>query len=503
VRGDRVRRRVRFVASLAASAVAFELAAATAQATNALEFPDNGSEQMARGGAWVARASDPLATFYQPAGLAGQPTRVVAQTNLALDHACFTRVKAANDTTDDGVAPGGTYARVCSSSSPFPDGQIAFAWRLSDRLGVGAALLGPSGVPRVHWPDFTDAAGTPAPQRYLLLSSDAIILTPSLGAGAEVAPWLRLGASFQWGLAHLESAAAAPGLTQPGMSPATNDVKATIEATDPFFPGFTAGALASPRDDLDVAGWIKWSAPIVAHGGVRTEANYFTARVASGDTSKVARGDSSLPDCGEPGSTACAGGPVARVKIPVPFEAKLGVRWHPRRRRDDADAHLRDPIAQDRFDLEIDLTYANDAALDRIEIGFPAQADGRGAVPVVGTAGTIPPNADVPHRFRDVVGVRAGGDLDLLPGVLALRAGGFFETNGQEASAQNVDFYAASRVGVAGGATLRVPVGHRTTRAIEVSFGFLHVFVAEQSTTSPTAAGLTTIAGTPPKELMR
>jgi hypothetical protein len=48
-----------------------------AHATGITEFPDNGSEQSGRGGAWVARASDPLAAFYNPAGLAGQPTRLI------------------------------------------------------------------------------------------------------------------------------------------------------------------------------------------------------------------------------------------------------------------------------------------------------------------------------------------------------------------------------------------------------------------------------------------
>ena len=59
---------------LGVSLAAF-LGARGAAATTVLELGDNGSEQMARGGAWVARASDPLAAFYNPAGLAGQETR--------------------------------------------------------------------------------------------------------------------------------------------------------------------------------------------------------------------------------------------------------------------------------------------------------------------------------------------------------------------------------------------------------------------------------------------
>ena len=87
------------------------LAASPAGATGVLEFPDNGSEQEGRGGAWVARASDPLATFYNPAGLAGQPTRLTLQANLSAQSTCFTRVKSSGDVTQDGTASGGTYPK--------------------------------------------------------------------------------------------------------------------------------------------------------------------------------------------------------------------------------------------------------------------------------------------------------------------------------------------------------------------------------------------------------
>ena len=62
--------------------LALVLAAASAKASNVTEFPDNGSEQLGRGGAWIARASDPVATFYNPAGLAGQRSKLTAQLNL-------------------------------------------------------------------------------------------------------------------------------------------------------------------------------------------------------------------------------------------------------------------------------------------------------------------------------------------------------------------------------------------------------------------------------------
>src|SRR3954466_5418109 len=106
------------------------LTPSVAYATNVTEFPDNGSEQMARGGAWVARASDPLATIFNPAGLAGQPTRITLHTNTIFEHPCFTRSKAAGDTTNDPLAgPGGAYPRACNDISPTINPQLGITIR--------------------------------------------------------------------------------------------------------------------------------------------------------------------------------------------------------------------------------------------------------------------------------------------------------------------------------------------------------------------------------------
>src|SRR4051812_13512498 len=164
---------MRFVRiSLVASALT--LFPAAARASNITEFPDNGSEQMARGGAWVARASDPLATIFNPAGLAGQPSRVTIQSGLIFEHTCFTRVRASGDTTNDPLAaPGGTYPRVCNDIKPTLNPQIGATFRVNDRLGIGLLVIGPSSGGEKTFPDFiNDASGTPqaSPQRYLLVA---------------------------------------------------------------------------------------------------------------------------------------------------------------------------------------------------------------------------------------------------------------------------------------------------------------------------------------------
>jgi hypothetical protein len=471
-----------------------------AHATNITEFPDNGSEQMARGGAWVARASDPLAAFYNPAGLAGQPTRLTLQSNITFSHTCFTRVQAANDTTQEPLSggAGGTFPRVCNDVAPNIGPQIAFTYRVSDRVGLGFAILGPSGAAKADWPNFVSNRDgpQPAPQRYLLLNGNVLLATPTIGVGAEIIDNLRVGASFQFGIMKAKFSTASASVNDENENPKSNDVNATLIAKDMFIPGFTLGALYSASDNLDVAGWFKWSDAIKASGDIYTQANYFTPKVANGDTSGIKDGDSTLPDCNVGnGTKICGNGDNAKLRINIPMEAKLGLRYH--KPRGPVKKHLRDPMATDVFDAEIDLTWANNSALDGVRVRFPSDGNGDGILPVNGIpSGLVPPNADAYHGFKDVLGVRLGGDFNVLPDKLAIRGGAYFETNGQDTKYQNVDFIGAARVGLAAGTTFRIHLDPEKTKAIELSLGLMHVFVMTQDNKDPKAEGMNGVAGT-------
>lgn len=482
-----------------------------AHATNVTEFPDNGSEQMGRGGAWVARASDPLAAFFNPAGLAGQETRITVQANISFAHTCFTRTLGANDSTQDALVDPANgnykYPRVCNDIEPFANPQLGMTWRVSDRVGIGfLPLLAPSSVGKTTWPEFVDGKtpNQPSPNRYLLLKTDGIIISPTIGAGFEVADGLRLGASFQWGIAgklHFENASTA--LNAENLNPRDSDVKAELDAKQLFIPGFTLGALWSASEYVDIAGWYKWSAPIDTTGDVKTHANYFTTSVANGNTSGVKNGDSSQANCGVTGgSTACGSGDNAHVRVPIPMEAKLGVRFHKPRGESHRKSHVRDPMSQDVWDLEVDLTWANNSSFDAIQLRFPSDPkSGLGALPVNGIpGGTLPPNADVTHNYKDVIGIRVGGDFNVVQDKLALRAGAFFETRGQDPQFQNIDFSGAERFGMALGGTYRVRLGEAAKgkkNALEFSLGYGHVFYGIQNNNQPENAGLRGLSGAP------
>ena len=65
--------------------------ASPASATDVFEFPDTGTEPLSRAGAWVARATNPLAVIHNPAGLADQQTGALANAHQVFNDVCFTR----------------------------------------------------------------------------------------------------------------------------------------------------------------------------------------------------------------------------------------------------------------------------------------------------------------------------------------------------------------------------------------------------------------------------
>lgn len=487
-----------------------------ARASNVTEVPDNGSEQLARGGAWLARASDPLATTFNPAGLAGQSSRIILQTSLVLHRTCFARLRAASDTSVDPLVDHtGHFPRVCNDIEPALNPQVGVTFRVSERLGVGGLVIGPAAASEKNWPEFVeDASGhmRAAPQRYLLTRQAGILVFPTVGAGYEVFSNLRLGASFGWGMAKLKSAAATVALNDDGRT-ADNDVRANLQASDWFIPRVSAGGLWSVAPNLDIAGWYQWTDSIRARGDVGTATSYYTAANARGDDRNVGYGDTIYSDCGTgrpQDEGKCGGGGNARVKIALPMEVKVGVRFHqprssPRQAPVDTSGRPaperapREPMATDLFDVEIDLTWANNSALESIEVRFPSDPSGAGRLPVSGLNSEIPPNADQPRRFRDVLGVRLGGDFHVIPRRLALRAGGFFETAAGRAELQHLDVAPSRRMGFAFGGTYRVPLGDDPMRAdaVEVIVGYGHTFFGDQSREDPSATGIGALAGTP------
>ncbi|MCC6558079.1 MAG: outer membrane protein transport protein [Polyangiaceae bacterium] len=461
-------------------------AAGAARASSGLESPDVGVPQLGRGGAWVARADDPLAAYMNPGTLATQATGVHLGVHLMFAESCYARKgpggapvppsASSSDLIPAPGAPGGPDAEVCTEGGVFPNPQLAASLRVLDDLAIGLAVLGPHGVGTQEWPEsvpYTSQLGgdttQPAPQRYLVVTQDSVIIQPTLSVSYAFTPDLSAGAGFVWGVASIDVVNFSEGTSSEGGDDFNQhqDLRSRVQAKDYFIPGFVLGGLWSPSDRVDMGAWFKWQDAVRATADLRIESRYWTpAGTKNEDPCPGEPSDCNITDEKEAGT----------LKLQIPMEAKLGVRYHHPRARgprpgstlgapEGAARRVRDPLSEDLFDIELDLTWANNSAVDTIEVRF------KKGLPVRGTdVGFVPTNADVPHEWKDVIGVRLGGDFVALPGLLALRAGGFFETKGQEDEYLNLDFAAVGwKLGVGGGATVRVG-------PVDVSAAFQHTF---------------------------
>ncbi|WP_437966441.1 hypothetical protein WMF04_43720 [Sorangium sp. So ce260] len=469
----------RGAAGAAGAAFAAMVAAGAARASSGLDSPDIGVLQLGRGGAWVARADDPLAAYFNPAGLAAQRSSAHGGVHFIQLAQCFTRlgpdgqpVPPSYTTAIPGPgSEGGPDPEVCAEGGLFPNPQIAATLRVSDALAVGVAVLGPHGVGERTWPEslaYTHPSfgemTQPSPQRYLLTSLDALMVMPTLSVGFTPAEGISLGAGFIWGMAVVDFVNFAEATSAAGGDDfnAHGDLRTRAKADDLFIPGFVLGARWAAAAHLDLGAWFKWQDAVRAKTDLTIESRYWTpAGVKDED-----------PCEGEPpGCNVTEERNAGDLRMRIPMEAKLGLRYHRPRagaarpaQTSAAEPRVRDPMVDDLFDVELDFTWANNSAVDAIEVRL------REGIPVRGTVvGTVPPNADVPHRWRDVLGVRLGGDFVVLPNLLALRAGGFFEQKGQDDADLNLDFHLGYRVGVGAGVTARVG-------PVDISAAFQHTF---------------------------
>src|SRR4051812_46821608 len=85
--------KVRWLGGLCAALVGLS-ATTEALASSGIDSPENGVLQLGRGGAWLARADDPLAAYFNPAGLARQSSGVQLGAHLMFMNKCYTRVGA-------------------------------------------------------------------------------------------------------------------------------------------------------------------------------------------------------------------------------------------------------------------------------------------------------------------------------------------------------------------------------------------------------------------------
>lgn len=359
-----------------------------AAAANAggFEIPDNGAQALGRGATFVAKADDGTAIYYNPAGLARQRgTRVYAGGNLFLHSYEFQRAGVFPDDPNDGSTPWGgqPFPLVTNAAGPFFAPFVAASTDFAsfDRLTIAVGAFGPPAVGNRTFPLSTRNA--PASSRYDFVQSQSTLFFPTASAAYRVTRWLDLGFSAHLVLARFtQTSVAYDDVGQcANVEYQPCDSRGTLDATATSFAG-TFGALVRPS-------------PHVAFGlSVRTPVTLDAVGTYTPRAPKV------LPDTIAPGQ--------AFLSTRLPLIVRGGVRYI----AIDGDFEV--------YDLELDATYEGWTA---------AQGDGpRLRIPSLGSFKNI--DTLIVHGYTDTFSVRAGGayNIQALDGVLAVRAGAFFDS---------------------------------------------------------------------------
>jgi len=436
--------------------------------------PEGGAEALGRAGATLVKSNDPLAAYFNPAAMSYQPYGVSVGVNVLIQNECFSRKGPGNTPVSPGSAlpapgtPNGPPEAVCATAV-FPNPQIAAVFKPTNEFAIGIAVLPPHAAGTPTWPETVDYSfggatrQQPAPQRYLSVDKgSAIVLYPTVSMSYAFVPEFSLGAGFVWGVATVDFTTYTEALSPTKMDDffGHSDVKAHLKAHDFFVPGFVVSAEYTPTERIDLAAWYRFSDSIRSNTDLELTSQTFLQGGAPNPNPCKGNPD---PSCNVTNVTN-----AGSIKINVPMEGRIGARYrHPLAELGETPKwvkgrkHIKDTLSQDRFDIEADLTWSHDSAFDAIEIRFGPEAcrnDPKcmnSMIPVKGTPGQVPVNGDIPHNWRDVVGVRLGSDVTILPNRLAVRGGAFFESKGQQDQYINLDFDRSWKVGLTLGGTVR------------------------------------------------
>ena len=476
-----------------AAVAALAVAPGTALA-GGFEFPGAGARGMGRGGALIARADSPLTLLYSPAGLADLGTsQLELDASIGFMGACATRsgngVSHYNNFTDqsrfgtvtEADGPAASYLadpfiEVCNEGPPGPGAELIGTVKIGERLGLGFGLVTPLAIGHLVWGNGDGSVDTAAgprlsPVRYQLIEEQVILAYPTVGAGYRVTDWLRLGLTFGWGLGVFKFVN--DTVANPGENP-EQDILSDLRATDFFIPQINFSAHFVPIDALDLVVGFRWTDDVKAGGHVDLTYGHYGTGTPEGTVATTTRFND------------------VTLSAPQPWQLYFGARFADRitpRMRDPraverVSGRVEDSMSNERWDVELDAVYETNSRVDDLVVTFPDDRPGLAAPEYIGGVSMmnsiiIPPVATVPHRWKDQLSLRLGGDYNIVPGRFAARLGASFETNGVTPEYMGIDFFPTMRFGIHAGVTVRFG-------RLDLSLAYSHFF--NETITTPAGA---------------
>lgn len=462
-----------------------------------IEYTGAGAQAMGRGGAVTAKANDPMVLLYNPAGLAElRGSQIQINANLALMNACYEPYgyygwgaygggKPAQLTdpntgevlmlnlgnpsmigANEQAYYNGQMDTVCLDQGWTPIPQAGFTARLTEALGIGFGLLFPNAPPQGRWGGDNGTISTPngprpAASRYMLMNSGTLALYPTFGVGLRVTKWLRIGATFQWGIFNVDTTNMA--VVSAGTTP-SSDIISRVRATDWFVPAVTGSVHLVPFDAVDIVGAFRYHGDLDAPGTIDLTTGVFDPNSQAITTTNVITG----------------------VRQQFPWQLRAGIRFASRLAPRPSGTgnkepeglegeRIHDALEDERWDIEFDLEYQMNSRLTEQRVEYiPNQS-----IQAKGLDGTIrasmfpdatQPYTSIPKGFKDQISARVGGTYNLFPGLFAISLGAHYETRGVDPAYMQLDYWPVSRLGLHAGVMLRV------SRTIDLIASFSHIF---------------------------
>jgi hypothetical protein len=492
------------------------------------EFPSGGTRGLGRGATGFARADDPTIMARNPALLADLwDDQAMSGAQFLFVDACFHPtggftpgsingssvvnlrgekifVQAPDGATDlEGNPLEGFLLEpypISCYTGPMPIlPQVALARKLSSDFGVGLGFFPPDVATLHQWGDRDGIIETkhglrPNPARYFRSHLNVSFFSALAAAGYRVSDFLRVGAAFQWNVVAFESTTFARPIDD--LSP-NQDVRVETFGRDLFIPAFVISAHVVPIDALDFAVGFKWADRVESKAKLDLTTGAFGVRepfryLDEDGMEHVINGTVPTTMHNQPGSVSSP--PISAPQLT--FAVRYAQRLKPRVKTETwksaqlaAGPRVEDSMANERWDIEFNaVVYFNSVSDEQV---FASDARGGAQVSLVGSqpGGIITrlparvgsctkQNAEkdcigqweVPTLFRgkDQLSLRLGGDYNILPGLLAVRAGVSHETDGQDVEFLNITNYMLGRTGLHLGATVRI------ADKTDFSIGFAH-----------------------------
>jgi long-subunit fatty acid transport protein len=395
---------------------------ASAASAGGLFVPGYGPQAQPRVGAFVAKADDPSALYYNPAGLARQKgTTLHLGMNFIDFEQKFQRagVYETPEVGDPEAWTGDPYPEAVEDSTPaigFAGFQgvptLAVATDLGGRtpLVFGFGIIAEHGYPQraySRWGDdyaFEDPTQPPPPHRYDVVEQEVSAAFPSVAAAYSFGN-LDVGARLSWGFANLRGTTWLWAVRN-YEEDIHREAKFAVDVADHFIPAGQLGLLYRLSDRIELGAQYTTKRTVNGKGKGTAELG---SGVGIGDMQ-----DFIAPVTADDGVACADGGTVAALKSCVDFAmpqtATIGARYI-----------LRGADGRERGDLELDVQWEDWSSASDIKV----VVDGKS-----GLTGIRLQEAFIRHGFQDTFSFRLGGGYDIPVGdnTLTARGGVAYDT---------------------------------------------------------------------------